>query len=175
MQQLLTCPGGTLCVPVHPMIDRANGGNLWVMPPRPVWDRSELSAEELTQWSFLIAASGRAMLGVLPQLKDGVINYWEAGNWSLNDRSAPEGVKKTGPAYKNVHMHLIGRSPASTDPDWAWGEAPYYPTYKDHHAWWQDKENLNREEQKVVAVETLRLLIEKYHVDSTLIALEIDK
>jgi len=167
MQRLLVTAGGALCVPRHPMIDRKDGGNLWVMPPRDIWDRSELTADELTQWSYLIAASGRAMLDVLPQLKDGVINYWEAGNWSLNDKSEPRGVKKTGPQHKKVHMHLIGRSPNSTDPGWAWGEAPFYPSFKEHQSWWEHKENLTREEQKAVACRASEILIEKYNVPET--------
>lgn len=167
MKQILATPGGTLCVPKHPMIDRKDGANLWTMPPRDVWDRSELTAEELTQWSFLIAASGRAMLDVLPQLRDGVINYWEAGNWSLNDLSEPKGVKKTGPEHKHVHMHLIGRSRNSTDPDWAWGEAPCYPPYKNHQSWWANKENLTRYEQRVVGNKARELLIEKYNLSAS--------
>ena len=54
---------------------------------------SELSAEELMLWSFLVAATGRAMLEVLPQLADGCINYWEAGNWALHDDAAPSGPR----------------------------------------------------------------------------------
>lgn len=168
MKKILTSPGGALCVPKHPMIDRKDGGNLWVMPPREIWDRSELSADELVQWSFLVAASGKAMLEVLPQLKDGVINYWEAGNWSLNDQSEPNGIKKTGPEHKKVHLHLIGRSPQSGDPDWTWGEAPFYPPYKDHQSWWKTKANLIKEEQKSVAERAKDILSKKYNVSASL-------
>lgn len=167
MRMILETRGGSLCDPDHPMIDRANGGNLWVIPPREVWDRSELELDELIEWSVLIAASGRAMLEVLPQLKNGVINYWEAGNWSLNDHSEPKGAKKTGVAYKKVHVHLIGRSPSSTDPDWKWGEAPFFPTFEDHHQWWKHKENLTHQELKGVAEKARDILIQKYQVDAT--------
>lgn len=76
---LLRTPGGTLLLPdlASVLLDRADGGNLVVLPPRPVWERSELDQEELVQWGFLVASSGRAMLDVLPQLDGGCINYWE--------------------------------------------------------------------------------------------------
>ena len=154
-----------MCVPRYPMVGREDGGNLWVMPPREVWDRSELEPEELTQWSFLIAASGRAMLEVLPQLEGGVINYWEAGNWALNEAADPAGPK-TGRLHKKVHMHLVGRSPTSTDADWQWGEAPIYPRYRDMHEWWSEKDNLTLEEQQNVALRVSEVLIRKYSVDS---------
>ncbi|MGZ5446485.1 MAG: hypothetical protein ACXWLY_31685 [Thermoanaerobaculia bacterium] len=77
---LFTSSGGSIVLPELVLVDREDGGNLIVEPPRDVWERSELTAEELTLWSFLIAATGRAMLDVLPQLEGGCINYWEAGN-----------------------------------------------------------------------------------------------
>ena len=56
--------GGRVVLPLGEglLIDRADGGHLCVEPPRPVWERSELTAEELTHWSFLISATGRAMI-----------------------------------------------------------------------------------------------------------------
>lgn len=168
MRALLSFAGATLCVPRHPMIDRKDGGNLWVMPPRPVWDRSELEPEELVAWCYLIAASGRAMLEVLPHLSGGVINYWEAGNWALNEAAEPRGPK-VGHLHKRVHMHLIGRSPTATDPDWAWGEAPVYPPYERMQEWWSAKENLTVPEQRAVAVKANEILISKYAVDGSAI------
>ena len=38
------------------------------------------------QESLGIVQAGRAMLDVLPQLENGCINYWEAGNWALNGK-----------------------------------------------------------------------------------------
>ncbi len=57
------------------------------------WERSELTPAELTQFAFLVSAAGRAMLDVLSQLEGGCINYWEAGNWALNDDAEPKGRK----------------------------------------------------------------------------------
>ena len=169
MRELLRTGGGALCVPEFPMIDRADGGNLWVLPPRRVWDRSELSPEELIAWTFLIAASGRAMLDVLPQLAGGVVNYWEAGNWALNEAAPPRGPK-SGREHKRVHMHLIGRSRTSRDPDWAWGEAPFFPAYDQHHDWWRRKKNLSQGECAAVAGRARDILKEKYETEGSLVA-----
>ena len=60
--------GGEIVLPPRDLVlvDRLDGGHLCVHPPREVWERSELTPEELTQWSFLVAATGRAMLETLP-------------------------------------------------------------------------------------------------------------
>lgn len=76
--------GGRIVLPDLLLVDRKDGGHLCVDPPRDVWERGELSAEELAQWSYLVAAAGSAMIEALPQLEGGCINYWEAGNWSLH-------------------------------------------------------------------------------------------
>src|SRR5689334_16291033 len=114
---LLTCAGGTLVLPAANLVlvDRADGGNLVVNPPRTVWERSALAPDELTAWSFLVAAAGQAMLETLPQLDRGCINYWEAGNWALNDAADPPGPK-TAPEHRQVHMHLLGRSRFASSP-----------------------------------------------------------
>src|SRR3954465_4561251 len=105
---LFTCDGGTVCLPAADLVlvDRNDGGNLIVNPPRDVWERSELTAQELTHWGFLVAATGRAMLDTLPQLAGGCINYWEAGNWALNELAEPRGPK-TAPTHRRVHLHLL--------------------------------------------------------------------
>ena len=70
MTPLLTTGGGSVVLPDAKLVlvDRRDGGNLIVNPPRDVWERSELTAAELIAWSCLVAATGRAMLDVLPQL-----------------------------------------------------------------------------------------------------------
>ncbi|MEO8502837.1 MAG: hypothetical protein ABI609_02980 [Acidobacteriota bacterium] len=127
---LFACLGGQIVLPGEGslLLDRADGGHLRVEPPRPVWERSELSPDELAQWSFLIAASGAAMLQTLPQLEGGCVNYWEASNWSLHDDAEPAGVKEVR-AHRRMHMHLLGRSRTATDPHWKWGEAPHFPRF----------------------------------------------
>lgn len=41
------------------------------------------------RWSFLVAATGRAMINALPQLEGGCVNYFDAGNWALHDAAPP--------------------------------------------------------------------------------------
>jgi ATP-dependent protease HslVU (ClpYQ) peptidase subunit len=53
---LLVTPAGNIMLPTKPLIDRTDGGRLVVLPARAVWDRTALSADELTQWSALVAA-----------------------------------------------------------------------------------------------------------------------
>jgi hypothetical protein len=133
---LFRCDGGSLVLPDRESLlaSRENGGNLVVNPPRPVWERSELTPAELTQFAFLVGAAGRAMLDVLPQLAGGCINYWEAGNWALNDAAEPKG-RKDARSHRSMHLHLLGRSPASTDPSWRWGESPRFPAFAEKDTW----------------------------------------
>ncbi len=82
---LVRATGGTVSLPdpATIMIDRADGGQLVLHPPRRVWDRTALTRDELVAWHLLIAATARAMLETLPQLEGGCLNYWDAGNWAL--------------------------------------------------------------------------------------------
>lgn len=133
---LFRTTGGEVCLPDSRtiMIDRADGGQLVVYPPRKVWERTALNPSELTRWTFLVASTGRAMLECLPQLEGGCLNYWDAGNWALHHEAAPAGPK-TGLAHRFLHQHVIGRSPRAADPSWQWGEAPTYPAFRDRFAW----------------------------------------
>ena len=72
---LLSCDGGDVVLPDKNLVlvSRNDGGNLIVNPPRAVWERSELTPRELTQWAMLVAAAGRAMLDKLPLLEGGCI------------------------------------------------------------------------------------------------------
>jgi diadenosine tetraphosphate (Ap4A) HIT family hydrolase len=132
--KLFECAGGVLTLPSIVLVDRRAGGHLIVDPPRKVWERSELTTAELTAWSVLVSVSGRAMLDALPVLRDGCINYWEAGNWSLHDDLEPKGPKLPL-ASRAVHLHLLGRSRDSADPDFKWGESPRWPAFADRHRW----------------------------------------
>jgi hypothetical protein len=163
--KLLVTAGGTLALPDPRLVlvDREDGGNLLVHPPRDVWERSELTAAELTQWSFLIAAAGAAMLDALPQLEGGCINYWEAGNWALNDAAPPQGPKLAR-EHRRVHMHLLGRSPRATSPDLQWGEAPRFPPFGERHAWASHNRQLTRDECDSVVQRAIEILRERYSV-----------
>ena len=131
---LFSCAGGDLVRPDAVLVGRDDGGHLVVNPARPVWDRTALAVDELHAWSSLVAAAGAAMLAELPALAGGCINYWDAGNWALNDAAEPAGPK-TGIAHRQLHMHLLGRSPRASDPDFRWGEAPRFPPFAERHAW----------------------------------------
>lgn len=163
---LFRCGGGDVALPDTNLVlaDRNDGGNLIVSPARMVWERSELSAQELTQWSFLVAAVGRAMIEVLPQLRDGCVNYWDAGNWALNIAAAPAGVKKAGPEHRRLHLHILGRSREAASPAWQWGEAPFWPTYQERFAWAEKFERLTADEATAVIHRAEAVLPAKYEV-----------
>ena len=161
---LFTCVGGHLALPEKgaALVGREDGGNLLVLPPREVWERGELTPTELTQWSFLIAAAGQAMLSTLPQLQLGCINYFEAGNWALNFGGRAS-WNQVWPEHRRVHMHLLGRSRNATDPSWLWGEAPKFPDYADREAWASKHKLLSAEECKQIAAEAERVLRGRYN------------
>ena len=160
---LVSCAGGQLVLPdaTLVLVDRADGGNLVVNPPRPVWDRGALDPDELARWSCLVAAAGSAMLAELPQLSGGCINYWDAGNWALNDAAAPAGPK-VGNVHRQLHLHLLGRSRDATDPDLRWGEAPRFPAYADRLAWAAPHARLRPDECLAVVRRAEALLLERY-------------
>ncbi len=160
---LFNCRGGHLALPDKgaALVSREDGGNLLVIPPRDVWERSELTPDELTHWSFLVAAAGQAMLRILPQLDGGCLNYFEAGNWALNFAAEPRGLK-TGPDHRRVHLHLLGRSRNAADPSWQWGEAPKFPDYADRKVWASKHELLSAAECRSIVTEAERVLRERY-------------
>jgi len=164
---LLATDAGRIERPRKPLVlvDRNDGGALIVMPPRPVWDRTELSPVELAAFALLIAATARAMLDVLPQLEDGCINYWDAGNWALNDAAEPPGPKR-GPEHRRMHVHLLGRSPRSTSPSWQWGESPVFPCYADRLTWGARHEPLRDDETGRIVTRTRELLGSRYRMDA---------
>ena len=168
---LFSCAGGHLALPDRGavLVSREDGGNLLVSPPREVWERCELTPTELTQWSFLVAAAGQAMLRVLPQLEGGCINYWEAGNWALNVAAEPPGPK-TARDHRRMHLHLLGRSRTAADPAWQWGEAPRFPDFAGRRSWAAKHERLTSGECSNIVIETERLLRERYNMQREHIA-----
>lgn len=155
--------GGTVTLPSQLLNSREDGGHLLVNPPRAVWERSELSAVELTLWSFLVAATGRAMLDTLPQLSGGCINYWEAGNWALHHNAAPPGPKDPR-THRRVHLHVLGRNPLSRHPDWQWGESPRFPDHANAKKWATAFTRLDNAECSAVTRRIGELLTQKYGV-----------
>jgi hypothetical protein len=162
---LLRMSGGDLCLPdpTTIMVDRADGGQLVVNPPRRVWERTALELPELVAWNLLVAATGRAMLECLPQLDGGCVNYWDAGNWALNDAAEPAGPKR-GPAHRVLHQHVIGRSRHSSDPAWRWGESPFFPAFADRVAWSRGKASLTPAECAAIVARVREVLLGVYAV-----------
>ncbi len=158
---LFSCDGGKIILPRLAHIDRQDGGHLMVQPSKIVWERKELSVEELTLWSFLVAATGEAMLTQLPQLEGGCINYFDAGNWQLHKNRAPKGDKNVSESRK-IHMHLYGRSRNAKHPDWLWGEAPKFPDFDEWEKWASQFKRLNSAECKLIVTEVEALLKDKY-------------
>jgi hypothetical protein len=162
---LFVCTGGTIVLPAPglALVDRADGGNLVVNPPRVVWERSSLTPDELFAWSALVSATGQAMLDSLPQLDGGCINYWEAGNWALNEAAEPVGPK-TAPEHRQVHMHLIGRSRFAASPDHRWGEAPRFPDFADRLAWSAKHALLTEPECAAIVARSQEILRDKFEI-----------
>ena len=162
-RRVLHCEGGDIVLPAHglALVSAEDGGNLIVEPPRVVWERSELAPSELTLWSFLVAAVGRAMLDTLPQLEAGCINYWEAGNWALNDAAAPQGPK-TPRLHRRVHLHLLGRSRTTANPTCRWGESPRFPEFAERDSWARDHQRLSAAECRSIVTRAEFLLRERY-------------
>ena len=152
----VVCPGKVLC-------DRRDGGHLVVNPPRPVWERSVLSTGELIAWSVLVAATGQAMMDVLPVLQGGCLNYWEAGNWALNDLAEPEGPKQPR-VHRRVHLHIFGRSRTAQHVDWRWGESPRFPDFADADRWSAQFAPLGVAECDAIAVRLAALLATRYRI-----------
>jgi hypothetical protein len=162
-QILVNHAGGTVALPAKPMNHRSDGGHLLVNPPRQVWERTELSVVELTQWACLVAATGQAMLETLPQLAGGSLNYWEAGNNSLNDLAPPVGAKNPK-LHRKMHLHIFGRSKDASHPDWQWGEPPQFPKFASSATWAAQFSPLNSDECAAIRVRIEELLATKYAV-----------
>lgn len=160
---LFQCSGGEIVLPDRrlTLVSREDGGHLIVNPPRPVWERSELSPDELTRWGFLVAAAGRSMLAVVPQLANGCVNYWEAGNWAVHDEAEPRGPKSPA-AHRQVHLHLLGRSRDASDPAWRWGESPKWPDFHDRLQWAASHQRLTADECSWIVSSTLERLLTVY-------------
>ncbi len=160
--KLFSCVGGVVLLPTRngALVSREDGGNLIVNPPRDVWERGELTAQELRNWSCLVAATGSAMLSCLPQLEGGCINYWEAGNWALNHYAPPAGVKRARD-HRSVHLHLLGRN---LSPNWQWGESPIFPRYADRAGMASPEDRLTPVETHAIVNAIREALVCKYEI-----------
>jgi hypothetical protein len=153
--------GGLVTLPDLVLNDRLDGGHLVVSPPRDVWERSELTFDELVPWCALTAATGWAMLTVLPQLADGCINHWEAGNWSVHDAAEPIGPKSARD-HRRVHAHVIGRSRTARSAAWQWVEAPQFPRFEHRLEWAARFAPLTADECAALARQIERRMKEHY-------------
>lgn len=152
---------GSITLPAQVLCDRADGGHLVVHPPRPVWERTALDAAELAAWALLVAATGQAMLDTLPTLGGGCLNYWEAGNWALNDLAVPIGPKQVQ-RDRRMHLHVFGRSRHARHPDWAWGESPRFPAFAESASWSAQFAPLSEDECGAIAERARALLLSRY-------------
>jgi hypothetical protein len=161
--KIFSCAGGDIVLPDSRivLVSREDGGNLVIDPPREVSDRTDLTPEELTLWTFLISATAKAMFDVLPQLEEGCMNYWDAGNWSLNDEAEPVG-RKSGAIYRKTHMHLLGRSPNAKSESWRWGEAPRFPDYAQRFDWCAKCERLTPGECRAIVARAEEILLTEF-------------
>ena len=98
------------------------------------------------------------MIDCLPQLDGGCVNYWDAGNWALNDAADPVGPK-SGPTHRVLHQHVIGRSPRSGDRDWQWGESPFFPTFAARFDWSRGKAPLTAAECAAIVARRPRVVL----------------
>jgi diadenosine tetraphosphate (Ap4A) HIT family hydrolase len=164
---LFACYGGRVTLPDRAslLLDRQEGGNLCILPRRDVWERGALTPDELTAFGFLVAATGHAMLETLPQLLGGCINYWEAGNWALNDHAEPRG-RKTAREHRHVHLHLLGRSPSGR----RWGESPAFPDFADRLTWAAGFERLTARECGAIVAHAQSRLETYYGVNAATIS-----
>lgn len=153
--EVVNFAAGRVTVPSMPLIDRGDGGHLVVHPRSEVWERNQLDKDELVSWGLLVAATGAAMLECLPQLQEGCVNYWEAGNWSLHHDAEPRGPKSTK-EHRRVHLHIFGRSPTAVSEHWQWGEAPAFPRFADRIDWARRFTALTPEECALIAIEIHR-------------------
>lgn len=170
MPILFTNLGGSIVVPEMLLCDRLHGGHLVVNPPRPVWERSCLTATELVHWTLLGASTGQAMLEILPILSNGCLNYWEAGNWALNDHAKPVGPKDPK-AHRRVHLHILGRNRNSTDPRWQWGESPVFSSFAESAQRASQFAPLNRLETNRIVERVEQILHDRYSTIATPIAI----
>lgn len=131
---------GNIQVPSIPHKDRKYGGHLMASPAKEVHHVNELRKfpGAFLGYHILCTLAEEAMLNVIPSLQGGkgIINLFEAGNWQVHPEREPSGLKDA--SFKSVHAHLYGRStlePATNDHErqlhWEWGEAPYFPAFKD--------------------------------------------
>jgi hypothetical protein len=158
---LINNSGGIVALPSKPMNMRGDGGHLLVNPPRQVWERSELNVSELTQWACLVAATGQAMLETLPQLEGGCINYWEAGNNSLNELAHPQGIKNPR-LHRKMHLHVFGRSKDAGHADWKWGEPPQFPRFASSATWAAQFSPLSSDECAAIQARIQELIATKF-------------
>jgi hypothetical protein len=145
------------------MVSRLDGGNLIVLPPREVWDRSELTPAELTQWSFLVAATARAITRRFAAARRRMHQLLGRGQLAAQPTGGATRSEEWARAPQAAHAPA-GRSPTATDPSWRWGEAPNFPDFADRHTWAEKFERLNAEECRNIVARAESLLRERYGV-----------
>ncbi len=82
--------------PEYPLNDRGDGGHLVMRKREGVFDRSDLTVEEVIDFMRISMMVGRAMYEVLGVER---MNYEDLANWGLDDPGGPK-----------MHLHFFGRA-----------------------------------------------------------------
>ena len=62
----------------------------------------------------------------------------------------------------HLHLHVFGRSPRATHPDWLWGEPPRFPNFAQSEAWTQQFTRLEDDEGAALGARIQVLLDTRY-------------
>ena len=69
---------------------------------------------------------------------------------------------KTPALHRKMHLHVFGRSPRATHPDWLWGEPPRFPNFAQSEAWTQQFTRLEDDEGAALGARIQVLLDTRY-------------
>ena len=69
---------------------------------------------------------------------------------------------KTPALQRKMHLHVFGRSPRATHPDWLWGEPPRFPNFAQSEAWTQQFTRLEDDEGAALGARIQVLLDTRY-------------
>lgn len=91
--------------PPHVYVDRAEGGNIRLIPKFKVRDRTQLSPALAIEYIKLSMVAGEALKTAMARrgVEIGLVNYQEMGNWSI--------FKPEGPI---MHTQIFGRATTAT-------------------------------------------------------------
>jgi len=88
-----------------PLIDRSEGGHMYIIPKVAVRDRTQLSPKLAIEYMKLSMVVGEALKSAMARrgVDIGIVNYQDMGNWGV---FTPEGP--------SLHMQVYGRATTAT-------------------------------------------------------------